>query len=206
MALTIYGDVDSRTMRVLWAANELGLVFRHVPYRVGDPALQSPEYLKINPAGQIPAIDDDGFVLSESLAIILYLAKKHGTQHFYPSTLREEAEVWRWTLWAQVQLEPWVQGDAMLRDVMIAVREKAKPFVDRSLAMFERHLADRLWILGSAFSAADMTVAAVLSPSRAAKLDLSRCPRILDWHVRCYARPAAVKTRGQESPLASLRR
>jgi glutathione S-transferase len=114
--------------------------------------------------------------------------------------------VWRWALWAQVQLEPWVQGDALLRDVRAAAGNKAKPFVDRALAMFERHLTDRLWMRGSDFGAADMTVAAVLSPSRAAKLDLQRFPRILAWHVRCYARPAAVKTRGQESPLAALLR
>jgi glutathione S-transferase len=202
MALTIYGDVDSRTMRVLWAAAELGLEYRHVPYKFDDPVLKSIDYRRINPAGQIPAIDDDGFVLSESLAIILYLAKKYGAPPLYPATLEGEAEIWRWTLWAQVQLEPWVQGDALLREVIAAAGGKARPWIEKSLALFEATLADRAWILGDDFTTADLTVAAILSPSRAAKLPLERYPRILDWHIRCYARPAAVKTRGRGSPLA----
>jgi glutathione S-transferase len=199
MALTIYGSTDSRTMRVLWAANELGLEFTHVPYAFDDPVLKQPQFLRINPAGQIPAIDDDGFALSESLAIILYLAKKYARPPLYPATLTGEAEVWRWTLWAQVQLEPWVQGDALLKDVLAVARDRAMPFVEKSLGLLDRQLAGRPWILGSDFTASDLTVASVLSPSRAAKLPLARYPNIKAWHIRCYSRPAAVKTRGGPS-------
>src|SRR5690348_1379804 len=76
MALTIYGSPNSRAIRVLWAAKELGLAFEHVPLAWNDPRLKSPAFLRINPDGRVPAIEDDGFVLSESLAITLYLAKK----------------------------------------------------------------------------------------------------------------------------------
>lgn len=186
-------------MRVLWAARELDLEFTHVPYGYNDPALKQPDFLRINPAGQIPAIDDDGFSLSESLAIILYLAKKYGTPPLYPATLQGEADVWRWTLWAQVQLEPWVQGDALLKDVIAAARDRAMPFVERSLDLLEKQLAGRPWILGGEFTAADLTVAAILSPSRAVKLPLQRYPNIKAWHMRCYSRPAAVKVRGAPS-------
>lgn len=202
MALTIYGSPNSRTMRVLWAARELDLEFTHIPYEYDDPALKQPEFLRINPAGQIPAIDDDGFVLSESLAIILYLAKKYGGPPLYPATFQGEADVWRWTLWAQAQLEPWVQGDALLKDVIAAAGERARPFVERALSLFEDRLAGRPWILGGDFSAADLTVGAVLSPSRAVKLPLERYPNIKAWHLRCYSRPAAVKTRGGPSYVA----
>ena len=199
MALTIYGSAGSRTMRVLWAACELGLEFTHVPYGYNDPALKQPDFLRINPAGQIPAIDDDGFTLSESLAIILYLAKKYGGPPLYPATLEGEAEVWRWTLWAQVQLEPWVQGDVLLKEVHAAARDLAMPFVARSLALLERRLEGHSWLLGDDFTAADLTVAAILSPSRAVKLPLQRFPNIKAWHIRCYSRPAAIKTRGGPS-------
>ncbi|HXC56810.1 MAG TPA: glutathione S-transferase family protein [Rhizomicrobium sp.] len=196
MALTIYGSTDSRTMRVLWAANELGLTFAHVPYDWNDPVLKSPAYLRINPAGAIPAIDDDGFVLSESLAIILYLAKKYGAPPLYPATLAGEAELWRWTLWAQVHLEPWVQGDRLFQRVRAAAEDFIRPHLEKSCSLLEAQLAGRPWILGADFTAADLTVAAVLSPSRAAKLPLGRFPRLRDWHLRCYHRPAALATRG----------
>lgn len=186
-------------MRVLWAAHELDLAFTHIPYDYDDPALKQPEFLRVNPAGQIPAIDDDGFALSESLAIILYLAKRHGRPPLYPSTLTGEALVWRWTLWAQVQLEPWLQGDALLKDIMVAARARAMPFVEKSLDLLESELRGKPWILGADFTAADLTVAAVLSPSRAVKVPLERFPNIKAWHLRCYSRPAAIKARGAPS-------
>jgi glutathione S-transferase len=107
MALTIYGSPYSRTLRVLWAAAELGVSFEHVPLSFDDPALKQADFLRINPSGAIPAIVDDGFALSESLAINLYLATKYGSggdSPLYPADLRDEAEIWRWTLWAQVHL------------------------------------------------------------------------------------------------------
>jgi glutathione S-transferase len=196
MALTIYGTTDSRTMRVLWAAHELGLEFTHIPYDVDDPALKQADFLRINPAGAIPAIDDDGFVLGESLAILLYLAKKYGKPPLYPATLQGEAEVWRWTLWAQAHLEPYVQGDLLLKALRAATGDLARPFLERACTLLETTLRAQPWILGADFTAADLTVAAVLSPSRAAKLPLARFPRIRDWHLRCYHRPAALTTRG----------
>ena len=75
MTLTIYGSPRSRTMRVLWAAAELGLDYVHVPVPFDDPQLKSAGFLRLNPAGAVPTIVDDGFALSESLAINLYLAK-----------------------------------------------------------------------------------------------------------------------------------
>jgi glutathione S-transferase len=206
MALTIYGSMDSRTMRVLWAAREVEIDFRHVPYDSTDPVLKQPDFLRVNPAGTIPAIDDDGFVLGESLAIVLYLAKKYGAPPLYPASLAGEADVWRWALWAQAHLEPWVQGDQLLKDVIAAIGERARPFLEKGCDLLERRLTDRPWILGADFTAADMCVAAVLSPSRAAKLPLERFPHLLDWHIRCYARPAAVAARGGESPIAQMRR
>jgi glutathione S-transferase len=196
MALTIYGDVNSRTMRVFWAADELGLAYKNVPYRYDDPALKAPAYLAINPAGSVPAIDDDGFKLGESLAIILYLAKKYGRPPLYPATLEGEAQVWRWTLWAQIALEPYVQADVALKDVREAIGDRARPLVERACALLEKTLTAQPWLLGADFTAADLTVGAILSPTRAARLPLRRYPRLLDWHLRCYHRPAARKTRG----------
>src|ERR1700733_12295133 len=160
MTLTIYGSPRSRTLRVLWAAAELGLDYVHVPLASDDPKLKSAEFLKLNPAGAVPTIvDDDGFALSESLAINLYLAKTYGAGTLYPPTPQGEAQAWRWTLWAQGHLEPWVQGDVALAKLHAAIGEKARAVVEPALALLDRTLDDRAWLVGEGFSVADLNVA-----------------------------------------------
>ena len=68
MTLTIYGSPHSRTMRVLWTAAELDLTYEHIPLTWDDPYLKSPEFLRLNPAGTIPVIVDDGVVVAESMS------------------------------------------------------------------------------------------------------------------------------------------
>jgi len=197
MALTIHGSPRSRTLRVLWMAAELGLDYQHDPIAFDDPALKSPDFLRLNPAGAIPTIEDDGFALAESLAINLYLAKRYGLGRLYPSTLEGEAQTWRWSLWAQGQLEPWVMRDALLAEVRAAIAEHAGPVIAAALATLDRALEGRSWLIGEAFTVADLNVAAVLSPSRAEHLDLAPYPNLAAWLARCYARPAARATRAR---------
>ena len=198
MALTIYGSPRSRTMRTLWLAEELGLEYEHVPVAWDDPWLKSPEFLRLNPAGAIPTIDHDGFGLGESLAINLYLAKTFGQTHacpLYPSDAKSEAEAWRWTLWAQVHLEPWVRRDGgqpvyhgAFADVALADAHKALDHLDMVLVA-------RDWLVGDHFMIADLNVACVLSPSRVAPLDMAGHGPTGAWLARCYGRPAALVTR-----------
>lgn len=198
MALKIYGSPRSRTMRTLWTAQELGLDYDHVPIAFDDPALRSPDFRRINPAGTIPAIVDGHFALSESLAINLYLAKKYGAggeEPLYPRTLEGEADAWRWTLWAQGHLEPWLQRDALLADLRAAIGDHAKAMIDRSLTHLDATLSRRRWLAGVHFTVADLNVAAVLSPSRAAQIDFTGYPSAQNWLSRCYARPAAIAVR-----------
>lgn len=198
MALIIYGSPRSRTMRVLWAAAELGLAYTHVPLAFDDPALKSPEFLRINPAGAVPAILDDGFALSESLAINLYLAKRYGSGRagsLYPPEAQAEAQLWRWSLWAQAHLEPWVQRDARLARVRTAMGTLADGVIGDALSTLDRALAERKWLVGDGFTIGDLNVAGVLSPSRAGSLDLGAYPHLGSWLARCYERPAAVATR-----------
>ena len=197
MALTIHGSARSRTLRVLWMAEELGLDYAHNPIAFDDPALKSPAFLRLNPAGAIPTSEDDGFALAESLAINLYLAKKHSLGGLSPATLEGEAQAWRWSLWAQGQLEPWVMRDALLADLRAAAAPHVAPVIAAALATLERAPADRAWLLGGAFTVADLNVAAVLSPSRSSRLDLAPYPRVAGWLARCYGRPAAVAARAR---------
>ena len=103
--LRIYGIARTRAFRALWIANELRLDYEHLPIEIGDAGARSPEFLAINPNGRLPFIVDDGFVLFESLAITLYLAKKHSNGKIYPGTLEGEAQAWQWSLWAVTEVD-----------------------------------------------------------------------------------------------------
>jgi glutathione S-transferase len=195
--LRIYGVARTRAFRVLWIAKELDLDYEHVPIETGLRGARKPEYLAINPNGRLPAIVDDGFVLWESLAITLYLAKKHGK--LYPTTLRDEARTWQWSLWAVQEVDrgvniwslhavrlPPEERDARLREE--ALKVLAAPF-----RVLDGALADRPYLLGEDFTVADLNVAAVIS--RGIDMDFSTTPRLGDWLLRCLDRPAAREAR-----------
>jgi glutathione S-transferase len=148
MVLRIYGSPRSRTMRTLWMANELGLDYEHKPLEWSDPFLKSAEFLALNPAGSIPTIVDDGFALAESMAINLYLAKRYGlTRGLYPATLQGEAEVWRWCLWAQGHIEPWVQRDEAVLEVHDAAPAARSRLLEGAMTSLERALASSSWLI-----------------------------------------------------------
>lgn len=196
MAIVIYGSPHSRTMRVLWMAAELNLSYEHIPYEFNDPKLKSPEFLQLNPAGAIPTIVDGDFSLSESLAINLYLAKKYGKGSIYPDSAEDEASAFRWSLFAQGHIEPWVQKDLMLADLIKAIGTLGDEMVDRSLGVLNTALATSDWLVGDTFTVADLNVAGVLSPSRSGVLELTRFQRVQTWLEACYSRSAAIECRG----------
>ncbi|MBA4011409.1 MAG: glutathione S-transferase family protein [Phenylobacterium sp.] len=195
MALTIYGSPRSRTIRVLWMAAELGLEYEHVPLEAADPALKSPAFLKLNPAGAVPTIVDDGFALAESTALNLYLAKTYGCGGLYPPTAHAEAGVWRWSLWAQAHLEPWLQRDASTAELRAQAGESMAQLALASLQVLDAALTGREWLVGDDFTVADLNVAGVLSPSRTAELDLEPFGAVQRWRSACYQRPAALAAR-----------
>lgn len=200
MALTIYGSPRSRTMRTLWAAAELELAYHHVPLGWDDPELKSDWFRRINPMGTIPAIVDDGVTLGESMAINLYLAKRYGPageSRLYPIAPEAEAEVWRWSLWAQGHLEPWVQQDASVAWLRERASDQLDAAISSALTTLDGALAERSWLAGDCFTVADLNVAGVLSPSRTRVLDLSAHAHIRAWLDRCYSRPACRATRAR---------
>src|SRR4029450_5277358 len=102
--LRLYGAARSRAVRTLWMFGELGLNYGHKDYLPRAPETRTPEFRALNPNGRVPVIDDDGFVLSESMAINFYLAKNHKSP-LYPSDPRNEALAWQWSLWETDRLD-----------------------------------------------------------------------------------------------------
>jgi glutathione S-transferase len=214
--LRIYGIARTRAFRALWMAEEVGLDYKHLPIEIGDGGARSPEFLKINPNGRLPFIADDGFVLFESLAITLYLAKKHAKGKLYPGTLEGEARAWQWSFWAVTEVDrgvniwslhavrlPPAERDAAKRDE--ALKILVAPF-----RVLDAAVAQQPYLLGDEFTVADLNVAAVIS--RAIEMDLSAVPNLKAWLTRCLTRPAAqralaLKTKAdQETPAEVTRR
>jgi glutathione S-transferase len=197
--LRIYGIARTRAFRALWIAKELGLDYEHVPIEIGDAGARTAAYLAVNPNGRLPAIEDDGFVLWESLAITLYLAKKHSTGRLYPADLRDEARTWQWSLWALNEVDRGVNiwslhavrlppEDRDPQKLAEALKVIAKPF-----GVLDAAFADRPYLIGDDFTVADLNVSAVIS--RAIDMDLSATPRLGAWLRRCLERPAALDAR-----------
>jgi len=193
--LRIYGIARTRAFRALWMAAELGLDYQHLPIEIGEAGARAPEFLTLNPNGRLPFIVDDGFVLFESLAITLYLAKKHSYGRLYPATLEGEAKAWQWSFWAISEVDrgvniwslhavrlPPAERDAQKRDE--ALRVLAAPF-----RVLDAAVAKQAYLLGDDFTVADLNVAAVIS--RAVDMDLAAVPNLKTWLVRCLDRPAA---------------
>jgi glutathione S-transferase len=199
--LKIYGIPRSRAFRTLWLAKELGIGYENVPIGTDGVSSRTAEFLKINPNGHVPAIDDDGFILWESMAINLYLAKKHSLGSLYPVRFEDEARVWQWSFWGMTEVErpvltalfhrallPEKQRDAALADQ--SERELGRP-----LMVLDQAVAASPYLLGEHFSIADLNVASILSWARPARIDLSHVPKMADWFRRCAERPAARAAR-----------
>src|SRR5713101_2290544 len=193
--LRIYGVARTRAFRALWIAKELGLDYEHIPVEIGQAGARLPEYLAINPNGRLPAIDDGGFTLWESLAITLYLAKKHATGRLYPPTLEGEAKAWQWSLWSVQEVDRAVNIWS-LHAVRLPPEDRDPQRLAEALKVLEPPfqvldgaLAGRPYLLGEDFTVADLNVAAVIS--RAVDMDMSATPRVGEWLKRCLDRPAA---------------
>ena len=212
--LRIYGIARTRAYRALWVAMELGLDYEPLPIEIGDAGARAPEFLAINPNGRLPVIVDDDFVLFESLAITLYLAKKHGK--LYPVTLEGEAKAWQWSFWAIAEVDRgvniWSLHAVRLQpqERNAALRDEALKVIAAPFQVLDAALAKTPYLLGSEFTVADLNVAAVIS--RAIDMDLSAVPNLQTWLTRCLDRPAAraalaLKTKADnETPPEVTRR
>jgi glutathione S-transferase len=215
-SLRIYGIARTRAFRVLWVAKEVGVDYEHLPIEIGDAGARTPEFLAINPNGRLPVIVDGDFVLFESLAITLYLAKKHSPGRLYPATLEGEARAWQWSLWAVTEVDRgvniWSLHAVRLppeeRDA--AKRAEALRVLEAPFRVLDAAVSRQPYLLGNEFTVADLNVAAVIS--RAVEMNLTAVPRLKAWLKRCLARPAArealaLKTKAdKETPVEVTRR
>lgn len=201
--LKIYGVYRSRATRPLWLLEEIGLPFEHVPiiqaYRLPDTSApgcpvhtQSSEFLAVNPMGSIPSIDDDGFLLHESLAISLYLARKYGGD-FGPQDIGEEALMVQWSLFAATSIETLalkIQSTKGDTPEGIAAIDDAADALVRPFDVLEKHLATTHYLVGDRFTAADINVVEILRYARGYHPLFDSRPSLKAWYEACIHRPA----------------
>jgi glutathione S-transferase len=197
MTLKLYGTSKSRACRSLIALEELGVPYEHVPsFHRGATPENRATIARLNPNGHVPVLDDDGFVVWESMAINLYLAETRGGA-LWPADARARAVVFQWSLWSQTEIDrrDWQATRNSVDPERVAWARDGKI---AALRVLDASLADRAYLLGAEFTFADLNVASTLSqPNEEGKIDWDRLdprelqlPSLADWLERCVSRPS----------------
>jgi glutathione S-transferase len=212
--MRLYEFGPTRSIRARWTLQELGVGFEPVTVNLVAGEHRRPEFLKINPAGKIPVLVDGDVVLTESVAIVLYLAEKYPEKGLLPRDLGDRAQVNRWLLFAATELEQplWrisrhtalYPADKRLPgDVTLARQE-----FEEMAAVLERHMQRRQFVVGDRATVADFVLAYTLDWGGEARL-LDEFPVLRTYMERMYARPKApqriaeafrsIRTEGERS-------
>ena len=203
--LTLYGCYRSRATRPLWALFETGMAFTHHPiiqaYRLPDLAAAdapantaSPDFLKVNPMGQIPAMVDGDLVLTESLAITLHIVRRAGGP-IAPANDAETALMEQWALFAATAVE----GPAL--EIMMAPTDATGEATTRvgaeklrrPLARLNTHLQGRDWLVGNRFTVADINTAECVRYAQGNTALIAEFPEVQRWLSAAQSRPAFQK-------------
>lgn len=196
MTLKIYGVARSRAIRTIWMAEELGTPYEHIEIGFGPQGARSPAFLAINPNGHIPAIDDDGLIMAESLAINLHLARTRGGP-LAPKDAREDALATMWSFWAaseaEVHAAPIMYHTALYPEAErdAAVKARHVEAIGAPIKVLDDHLATHGGALvGGRFTVADLNVACVIFYLRFTPEVLAGAPAVRAWYEASMARPA----------------
>jgi len=196
--LVLYGSIYSRTFTARWILEELELPYRIVETDIREGHQKSPEFLAVNPMGKVPALTDDGVVITECPAICLYLADRYGLGRLAPAfDDARRAPYLRWAVFATAVLEPAIY----LREEKLAPRGVGWADYDTALNALETGLADGPWLVGDMFTAADVALGAVLSVALYNKRVTHR-PLLEAYDRRLAARPAYKRALNANWPPA----
>ena len=210
--MKLYGFPPTRSIRVLWTLRELDVEFEFVNVDPIKGELRRPEFLAVNPAGKLPVLVDGDLILTESIAIVLYLAEKYPEKGLLPSGLKARAEVYRWLFFCATELEQPIWRIA--RHTVIYPPEKRlaaeipiarQDFLDMA-AVLEEHMDGRQFLVGDNVTVADFVAAYTLDMAsvQEKQMLLDNLPRLCAFMERMYKRPNAPPRIAEA--FASLRR
>jgi glutathione S-transferase len=194
--MRLYGMGPTRSLRALWALRELDAEFEFVPVNLPAGENRSPDFLRLNPAGKLPVLVDGDLVLTESAAIVMYLAEKYADKGLMPAELTERAQAYRWTMFAVTELEQplwrmakhtfiYPEAKRLPEDIALAREE----FLAMA-AVLESHMDGREFIVGDGVTIADCVTAYVVDWGNENGL-IDGFPNLEAYLGRMYARPTA---------------
>jgi len=198
--LKIWGRANSSNVKkVTWLCEEINLPYERIDAGLAFGVVNTPEYRKLNPNGLVPTIDDDGFILWESNAIVRYLAAKHAAGTLWPAEPKVRADADRWMDWCATTL-----GPAFIPVFLGLVRtppekrnlqaiEDGKKKTGEVLARLDAALAGRKFVAGDQFSMADIAFGPVVYLVNNVPFDRPQLANYDAWYARISARPAFRK-------------
>ena len=187
MTLLIYGDsISGNCLKVKWTAQKLGIPYRWIQTSVLGRETRTPEFLAMNPAGEVPLVVlADGRRLAQSGAIILHLAEG---SDLIPADAYARAKMLEWMFWEQYSHEPYIAVARRIRFVEGRPAGQVDPkLMERgaaALARLEQQLAKTPFLVGQALTLADVALVAYTRVAHEGGFDLGRCPAVKAWVVR----------------------
>ncbi len=201
MSIVLYYAPMTSATRIHWALEELGVAYEKVKVDLAAGDQKKPAFLALNPNGKVPLLVDDGQPIFEALAILLHLGERYGVDKgLFPAPGRDRSEAFQWMVWGHVTL-----GEAISRLLRNTVSrfpaeernaiagESAKREIDELLGILDRQLATREYLVGGAFSFADVALAGYMPFMARFGVEFGPFERVNGWVERCTTRPTVVR-------------
>ena len=200
--MKIHHAPNTRSVRIVWLFEELGIPYELEMYKLGDPGMRTPEYLKVHPMGRVPVLEDNGEKLFESGAIVQYVLAKYGDGKLVPTTSDPAfATYLQWLHYAEGMIMPQVniivvETILLPEDRRHKVNEdRAKKLLTRMLNAVESGLEGNEYLAGD-FSGADIMTGHACVVSGRLGTDLSDKPNVASYIKKLESRPGLIKAFG----------
>jgi len=201
--IKIYHAGGSRSCRVRWLLEELGIDYQLETLAFGDGSMQAPEYLAKNPLGKVPTIEDDGLVLYESGAIVEYVLEKYGEGRLAPAPGKpERAPFLQWLHWAEATVVPPL-GEIIGHSFMLPEDQRVPAAVpnlrarlDKCFKVLDDELTGKEYLVGGEFSAADIMMGYSVQLAKLTGQLGAEFTNVNAYIERLSARPAFQKAFG----------
>ena len=198
--MKLYHAPGTRSVRIVWLLEELGLPYELELHKLGDPRMRSPEYVKVHPMGRVPTLEDGDVTIFESTAIVQYLIAKHSDGRMAPGVDSPYfAAYLQWLNYAEGMIMPPVNTIVVETILLPPERmnqvnvNRAKKLLGRMLTAVDAHMAGREFIAGDLSGADIMTGHACTVATRRLRTDVSGLPNVVAYVDRLNARPAFEK-------------
>lgn len=205
--IKIYGSPKSSAGRVYWMLEELGLSYEPVKINMREKEHKGEAYLKLNPNGKIPCLTDGDFVIWESLAINNYLADKYAP-NLLGSTPENRGLAQQWNYWSILELQkPLI--DIFIQKIFVPEEKRDQGIIEKAeknsqllLTILDSALIAKKYLVGEAFSVADLNMTSIVSITSSLQMDISKFVYIKAWLANIGERPAYIKyNKIQQDPI-----